>query len=147
MGNLFSVFDLPSSLAEEEKSTERYRPSYAFDMSAGEFVLDGGGKMQYASGYDAWVLWCVKTIKTQRWAHLAYRWNIGTELAEAFALEDRAAQESFLERTVTEALLADPKGRTVRVYDFEFLWEGDSLSLTCTIFGQKGDTASVTVKV
>ncbi len=147
MANLFPTFAVPTVLGETKTKTEQYRSSLAFDLETGEFVVDGGGKMKYCSGYDAWVLWCVKTIQTQRWAHLAYRSNIGTELKEAFTLWDRSAQESHLERTVTEALLADPKGRTVRVYDFEFLWETDSLYLTCTIFGQKGDTASISVSL
>lgn len=145
--SLFTVFEMPSTLAEETAVEEKYRPSLAFDVETGEFLVDGGGRMQYGTGYAAWVLWCSKTIQTQRWAHLGYRSNIGTELSQAFALSDRKAQESFLERTVTEALLADPKGRTVRVYDFDFVWGTDSLSLACTIFGQKGDTASITVKI
>ncbi len=144
---LFPVFSVPSTLTEDKNTGEQYRPSPAFDVETGEFVLDGGGKLSYGSGYDAWVLWCVKTIQTQRWAHLGYRSNIGTEIAQAFALWDRSAQESFLERTVTEALLSDPKQRTVRVYDFSYVWGEDSVALTCTIFGQKGDTASISVNL
>lgn len=145
MANLFPVFDVATVVAEEQKMTEQYRLSIAFDVETGEFITDGGGKMQYSSGYEAWVLWCLKTVQTQRWAHLAYRSNIGTELSQAFALWDRSAQESYLERTVTESLLSDPKQRTVRVYDFVYTWGTDSLALSCTIFGQNGDTAAITV--
>ncbi len=144
---LFPVYDVPSALAEDKTTSNQYRKSPAFDLETGEFILDGGGKLSYGTGYDAWLLWCMKTIQTQRWAHLAYRSNIGTELAQAFALWDRSAQESFLERTVTEALLADPKARTVRVYDFAYQWGEDSLALSCTLLGQKGDTASITVNL
>lgn len=144
---LFPVFEVPVALVEEEVSTEKYRSSVAFDLESGEFVVDGGGRMVYGTGYEAWVLWCCKTIQTQRWAHLAYGGDIGTELVEAFSLGDRKAQESFLERTVTEALLADPMGRAVRVYDFAFLWGVDAVTLSCVVLGQNGDTASISVKV
>lgn len=144
---LFPVFGLPSVYVAEEQGVEQYRRSPAFDVEAGEFVMDGGGRLEYGSGLEAWVLWCVKTIQTERWAHLAYRGNIGTELGAVFLLTDRSAQESAIERTVTEALLADPRGRTVRVYDFDFAWEADSVVLTCTVQGQQGDTAGLSVKL
>ncbi len=147
MASLFPVFEVPSKLAETLDNENRFRPSPAFDTESGEFILDGGGRMGYGSGYDGWVLWCLKTIQTQRWAHLGYRSNIGTELSQAFALADRKAQESYLERTITEALLSDPKERTLRVYDFQFSWIGDALTLECTLLGQEGNTASITVNL
>lgn len=144
---LFPVFEIPTVLVEDVVLGEKYFGSPQFDLETGEFVVDGGGRMVYGSGYEAWVLWCCKSIQTQRYGHLAYGRSIGTELEEAFALEDRKAQESFLERTVTEALLADPMGRTVRVYDFAFVWGVDDVCLSCVILGQNGDTASISVKI
>lgn len=143
MAELFAVFDVPSTLAEAQTTTDTYRPSPSFDVGTGDFNVDGAGKLMYCSGYEAWVLWCTKTVVTQRWAHLGYRGNIGAEIDEAFSQPDRQAQQSYLERTITEALLADPKGRTVRVYDFAFSWLGDELSVNFTVLGADGDTASI----
>ena len=56
---------------------------------------------------------------------------------------DRAAAESSFERTITEALLADPMGRTVQVRDFSFRWEADSLWIECKVFGTDGSTTDV----
>ncbi len=148
MANLFSTFDVPTTLASSETSNvDKYKSSLAFDLTTGEFITDGGGAVKYCSGYEAWVLWCVKTVSTERWAHLAYPSYIGAEMESAFKEPDRASQESAIERTINEALLADPCGRTVRVYDFEFSWVAEDATVTFTVLGSSGDTASVTAKL
>ncbi len=144
---LFPVFDVPSELDDEEGQEAQYLPAPIWDMETGDFVTDGAGKVLYGSGYDAWVLWCTKTIMTQRWAHDAYNENEGIEAEEAFSEPDREAAESAFERTITEALLADPMGRTVQVMDFEFTWEADSLWIECVAVGTDGNTANITAKL
>jgi len=148
--NLFPVFDVPSVTAEDIEILDtqaRYAPAPMFDVETGDFVLDGANQTLYGSGYDAWVLWCTKTILTQRWAHLGYSSNAGIEAEEAFKEPDRHAQESAFERTITEALLADPVGRTLQVRDFVFSWLADSLNITCMVVGVDGDTAAITAKL
>ncbi len=140
---LFPVFDVPSALVEETEQQNRYPPSPMWDVETGDFVTDGAGKLLYGSGKDAWVLWCTKAILTQRWAHLGYNANEGIEADEAFKEPDRKAAESAFERTITEALLADPMGRTAQVRDFAFTWEADSLWIECVAVGADGDTASI----
>ncbi len=145
--NLFPVFDVPSTLAEEPEITERYLPAPMWNVETGDFVMDGAGKLLYGSGYDAWVLWCTKSILTQRWAHCAYSPNAGIEADEAFKEPGHKAVESTFERTITEALLSDPMGRTAQVRDFVFSWEGDNLWLECTVVGRDGNTASIKTKL
>lgn len=98
-------------------------------------------------GDDAWVLWCIKTIMTQRWAHLGYSNNAGIEAIEAFRQPDRKAQESAFTRTITEALLADPMGRTRQVRNFQYDWHADSLNITCEIFGAAGNSAVINARL
>lgn len=145
--DLFPVFDVPSDIEEEDATEEEnegeYAPAPLWDFEAGDFVMDGAHRTIYGSGYDAWVLWCTKTIMTQRWAHLAYSGNHGVEAEEAFAEADREAVESAFEASVTEALLADPLGRTVDVLDFDFSWEADSLTISCVAVGTDGNTADI----
>jgi len=141
--NLFPVFDVPSILAENISTQQKYRPAPLFDVGGGECVLDGARQTIYGSGYDAWVLWCTKAILTQRWAHYGYSSNSGIEAEESFKEPDRQAQESAFTRTITEALLADPMGRTSQVREFEFTWEADSLYIACKVFGNDGNTASI----
>ena len=145
--NLFPVFDVPDTLAEEIEEKERYAPAPMWDIERGDFVTDGAQRALYGSGYDAWVLWCSKSILTQRWAHDAYSINIGIEAEQAFSETDRKAAESAFERTITEALLADPMGRTVQVRDFTFRWEADSLWIECAVFGRDGSTASIKARL
>ena len=145
--SLFPVFDVPATVATETDIETEYAPAPMWDIEAGDFVTDGAGKALYGSGYDAWVLWCTKSILTQRWAHYGYSDNEGIEAEEAFQQPDIQASESFFERTITEALLADPMGRTSQVRDFEFRWEADSLWITCVVVGTDGDTASIRAKL
>lgn len=141
--NLFPVFDVPGILVDDEKPKAEYKPAPLWDFDSGDFILNGAGQPIYGTGYDAWVLWCNKTIYTQRYALEAYSTNAGIEADEAFKQPDRAARENYFERTITEALLADPMGRTVQVKDFAFEWETDSLTITCTVIGREGNTAVI----
>jgi hypothetical protein len=142
--NLFPVFDVPSTLAENITVIKKYRPAPLFNIESGDFVLNGAKQSIYGSGYDAWVLWCTKTILTQRWAHYGYSSNAGIEADEAFKEPDRKAIESAFTRTITEALLADPYGRTTSVRNFVFRWLADSLYITCSVTGDDGNSADLT---
>jgi len=146
MGNkLFPVFDTPSVLAEDLRTPKMYRPAPLWDFESGDFVFDGERRPIYGSGYDAWVFWCIKSLMTQRGAHYAYSMNMGIEAAEAFAEPNKKAQESAFRRTITEALLADPLARTEQVRDFEFQWspEGSAVTVTCTVIGYDGNSATI----
>lgn len=141
------MFEVSSVLSQDQVVSEPYPASWAFDVETGEFVTDGGGRVCYSDGYEAWKLWCCKTIATQRGSHLGYSSGVGVESDRALAEPDRASVMSALERTITEALLADPLGRTLRVYDFSFSLYGEDATASCTILGKSGDTASITVKM
>ncbi|MCL2087662.1 MAG: DUF2634 domain-containing protein [Oscillospiraceae bacterium] len=142
---LFAVFELPDEI-EDVQSQDMYKLAPLWDFESGEFVLNGARQPVYGTGYDAWVLWCSKAILTQRWAHFAYSGNSGIEAREAFSEPDRQSQESALERTITEALLADPLERTQQVKDFRFLWGVDSLEINCVIVGNEGNSAAIKVR-
>ena len=141
--NLFPVFDVPSVLVENTTEQKKYRPAPLFDHESGDFILNGARQTVYGNGYDAWVLWCTKTILTQRWAHDGYSSNAGIEAEEAFKEPDRKAQESAFVRTISEALLADPMGRTQQVRDFKFNWLADSLNMSCMVLGADGNSAVI----
>lgn len=145
--NLFPVFDVPATLVGETEAQGKYPAAPMWDVEAGDFVMDGARHTPYGSGYDAWVLWCTKSIMTQRWAHCGYSANEGIEAEQAFQEPDRQATESAFERTITEALLADPMGRTTQVRDFHFSWKADCLWISCMVVGTNGDTAGIKAKI
>jgi hypothetical protein len=147
--NLFPVFAVPEAAAEDGQTIQRYNPAPLWDYERGDFVLSGARQLQYGTGFDAWVFWCVKSIMTQHRAHLGYSSNAGVEAMEAFREKDRHAAESALERTVSEALLADPMGRTTQVRNFRFAWEngGDSLFIECEVIGTEGNSAAIKAQI
>lgn len=135
MPSLFPIFEVPKVVQEGNPVENRQKSSLYFDFEKGDFLLDSGGKIETADPYNAWVQWCLKTVYTQRWAYFAYTDQTGVELEEAFQQETREEQESYIERTITEALLADPYSRTKRVYDFTFEWESDGVKVVFTVSG------------
>jgi hypothetical protein len=142
MPNLYPTFEPPTIVEQEQPQlAPEYPKSYLFDFEKGDFVLDGAGRMVIADGYTAWAQWCVKTILTERFAYLAYSRNYGVEIDEALKQPTRAAVETEVERTITEALLTDP--RTYAVRDFSFEWRGDKLYVSFTVIPVIGEAVRI----
>lgn len=118
--NLFPVFDVPEIAEPTQVENRRYKPSVFFDFEAGDFRLDGAYRMTPSTGKEAYMQWCRKAVMTERDAFLAYSTDIGIEGEAALAESDRAAVESALEKTITEALMVNTHTEYVR--DFEFAW-------------------------
>ena len=142
MPNLYPTFEPPTIVEQEQPQlAPEYPKSYLFDFEKGDFVLDGAGRIVIADGYTAWVQWCVKTVLTERFAYLAYSWNYGVEVEQAIKQPDRALVEMEIERTITEALMADPRTELVR--DFSFKWHADELYVSFTIVPVIGEPVRI----
>lgn len=140
--SLFPVFDVPEIVAPTAAEERKYRRSVYFDFETGDFLRDGSGNMVAADGRDAFAQWCLKTAATERFACLAYSTDIGTEMEAALANADRAAVESAIERTITEALMVNHKTEYVRA--FAFSWGGDTLTVSFTVKGQDWEEITLT---
>lgn len=148
MPDLFPTFDVPIIQENKEKHNIGYYDSIAFDFEKGDFVLDGTGKIKIAGGIEAWIQFCTKMLMTERFDHLAYSSGTGTELRAVNNISDLKEQESLLEKNITESLLSDPQGRTESVKDFRFEHlDGDSITVTFTITGVKGDTVDLSLGI
>lgn len=137
---LYPVFEVPDFVAKknEENRKQQYKPSVYFDYATGDFRLDGAGRMAGASGREAYMQWCIKTVMTERDAFLAYSTKYGAELETSLAQSDRASVEASLERTITEAIMANPKTEYCR--DFTFTWpEPDSCDCEFVVKGRGYD--------
>jgi hypothetical protein len=142
MPNLYPTFEMPELVEQQQTQPEPgYPESYLFDFEKGDFVLDGAGRIVIADGYTAWAQWCVKTVLTERFAYLAYSGNYGVEIDKALKQPTRAVVETEVERTITEALLADP--RTYAVRDFSFEWKGDELYVSFTVIPVVGEASRI----
>lgn len=134
--NLFPIIDLDDFTEEDDTYEAEYRPSLAWDFEKGDFVRDKSNKVLQCDGVEAFKTWCVKTITTERFTCLAYDDDLGTEMIEAADEPDNEAVELAIERTIEEALMANP--RTEAVEDFIFDWEADTVHVTCTVTATEG---------
>lgn len=135
-----------SSLQETRKVG--YRPGLRFSYAAGKLQQDGKQRIQDAPGVESWRNWCYNCLMTRRYHHLAYSTDFGIEVEEAFAAESREKAESLLTRQITEALQADPYGRTDYVSDIRFDWSApDAVTATVTVRGIDDVTIDVTANL
>ncbi|MGY0692612.1 DUF2634 domain-containing protein [Virgibacillus sp. FSP13] len=140
MPNLFPE-DVTDDLNVEdidESEIVEFGRSWKFDFEKGEFVLNPVGKVVETSPYDAWVEWCQKAMYTQRYRYLIYSDDHGQEFDELIQLDlTRDANESEIQRMVTECLMVNP--RTESVGNFSFEWEKDKLYFSFDLYNVMGD--------
>lgn len=95
-----------------------YPKGYQWDFTQGDLALDGAGRVVEVDGYTAWVLWCAKAVAVERYSYPIYSRQYGTEIEHTHGLINRGAAQAVIIRTISEALLHDP--RTGRVINFSF---------------------------
>ena len=142
---LFPVFDPPEPLEDAGLYDNRYHPSVLWDNEKGDFVRDGANRLIYCEGMEAYKTWCLKIATTERYTCAAYDSAIGTEFEKAVKEPTHEAVESAVERTITEALLVNP--RTEYVRDFDFYTEGDQMWVTFVVKGIEWDEFTLRVLV
>ncbi len=145
--NLFPLDYEKGTPALEDAEANRvtgYKPGISFDFENGDFMLDGVCRIRDADGVESWMGWCKACLVTERYKHIAYNTDFGIETSEAFKAETREKAQSLLTRQITEALEADPYGRTDYVEDIDFNWTApDSVRVTVTVRGIDGVTIDV----
>lgn len=148
MANLFPEGYEEEVITEEDLTSDTpigYRNGIAFDYETGDFKRDGKNRILDSDGIESWKSWCINCIQTERYAHLAYSTDFGIETAAAMQAESREEAESILAREISEALLADPYGRTEYVEDIEFDWTApDTVMVRATIKGISDVTIDLT---
>lgn len=130
---LFPVFEVPEILSESSQYDTRYKRSVKWDIEKGDFVQDGAQRVIACDGQEAYMIWCFKIAQTERYTCLAYPSSIGVEMEKAMANSDEKVVESMVQRTITEALMVNP--RTEYVRDFVFSWDADEMHCTFTVKG------------
>ena len=122
---LFPVVQVPEFTPQNTRYDMEYRRSAKWDPVTNDFVRDGANRIVECDGKEAYAIWCFKIAQTERYRCLAYPGSIGVEMERALDNDDVETVESMVQRTITEALMVNP--RTEDVLDFEFSWEGDSM--------------------
>lgn len=140
---LFPVEESPEFIDDGDQLDRGYHYTVAWDVEKQDFVLNGKGQMELCDGVEGYKVWCCKMALTQRYTCAAYQDEIGTELDEALAEDSEKAVESAIERTISEALLVNP--RTEYVRNFEFSWSGEAVSVSFTVKGVDTDEFKVSI--
>lgn len=135
--SLFPVVQVPEFTPENTGYDTQYRRSVKWDPVTGDFVRDGANRLVECDGREAFAVWCFKIAQTERYRCLAYPDSIGTEMERAMDNDDEETVESMVQRTITEALMVNP--RTEDVWDFDFSWDGDHMHCTFKVKGAGWD--------
>ena len=80
------------------------------------------------------------------WKGIKYgvaKWLLHREMNEPLAEDSEKAVESAIERTISEALMVNP--RTEYVRQFEFVWNGDAVSVSFVVKGVDIDEFKVSI--
>ena len=144
--SIYPTYNLPT-MAETRQTAEQriYKPAPMFDFESGDFVRDGAGRLVFADGREAYAEWCLKQCVTERNTRLAYSDKIGVEIDKAAKLDNIAAIESAIEKTITEALMVHPATEYVR--SFTFKWNGaDSIWVSFVVKGRDWNEQTLTVQ-
>ena len=131
--SLFPVVEVPDFISESTEYDTQYKRSVRWDPVKGDFVRDGANRMVECDGREAFAIWCFKIAQTERYRCLAYPDSIGTEMERAMDNDDEKTVESMVQRTITDALMVNP--RTEYVRDFVFTWNGDNMHCTFLVKG------------
>lgn len=148
MANLFPSGYDEEVITDEDRTSGTpigYRNGVAFDFGTCDFKRDGKNRLLDSDGIESWKSWCIICIQTERYAHLACPSDFGIETAAAMRASSREEAQSILSREITEALLADPYGRTAYVEDISFDWTApDAVTINATIHGIEDVSIDIT---
>lgn len=127
--NLLPTVDVPDFVDEEEDEEYDvdYKPSPMWDLEKGDFVRTAANNVPMNDGYEAYKIWCVKTVSTERYSCLGYSDDHGTETEDITRESDQSTVELSLERTIQEALMVNPRTSSVEEFSFESLVQIKSL--------------------
>lgn len=139
--SLFPVVDIPDFEEDEDDYEDEYKPSLSWDLEKGDFVRNTENRVEESDGLEAFKVWCVKTVTTERYSCLAYDDDMGTEMDEAKREDDENAIELAMERTIEEALSVHPLTESVENFSFE--WEADIVRVTFTVVAAGWESFSV----
>lgn len=125
-----------------------YKNGLSFDEEAGDFIRDGKNSIVDSDGIESWKSWCINCIQTERYKHLAYDDDFGISTEEAMQAGSQEEAESILTREITEAIMADPYGRTEYIEQLEFTWTAaDAVEINAIIHGITDVTIDITAYI
>lgn len=127
---LYPVFDIPTTEDDEDTEgvyeDEHFWPGPLFDFVKGDFAQNGANQVVMVDGYDEYMIWVMKCIRTQIGTCTSYP-EFGIDIEGSIQETSHEAIEAALEKTITDGLMRNP--RTDRIHDFDITFNGDSIAV------------------
>ena len=149
MAGLFPDTFGENTITEEEVTAAEetftgYKKSVYFDFVTGDLLRDGSNRIIECTPYEAWAQWCQKVLHTERFKCEAYSTDIGIDTTDVIGAS-RSEAEDILTTEISDALTADPCGRTDYVESVEYNWiRPDTVEATIKVVGIEQTTATFT---
>ena len=133
---------------EDDESSEeiQYKSGLKYEN---DLILDGTGNIIITEPEEAWLTWCKKALSTPRYLCDEYSDQLGIDTEAAFEANSRLEAEEILRTEISEALEADPYGRTVMVEQIDFQWiapDAVEVSVLITGFDSIRETINTTIE-
>lgn len=131
---MVQAFAVPRVLPEAREEAP-FPPDFRLDIERGDLVLGAYGDIERtADGYEAWRQWCLLALRVERYGNDAFTEFYGTERARIIRAPNPEIAQAEAERVITEALAADPYGRTFQITNWRFERLGlDQLHVSFTV--------------
>lgn len=140
--------DEANVLEELNRTAVGYKESIYFDSHTGDARLNGSGQFVKAGRQEAWIQWCEKVLRTPRFQCKAYSSAIGIDMNEIFCAPNQETAEAILYGEITDALMADPYGRTAYIDSISFEWlRPDSVSAAVVVVGIDGSSSVLQAEI
>lgn len=127
---LYPTFEIPSVVENEITdgvyADEYFWPGPHFDFEKGDFVRDGANQVIMVDGYNEYMLWVMKCIRTQIGTCESYP-DFGIDLEGSITEPTYEGIASALEKTITEALMRNP--RTDSINTFQITVDADEIEV------------------
>lgn len=119
---------------------------WKFDFEQGDIAFDPSGKPVMVQGQDAYTVWALKAILTERFVYPIYSPEFGTEIAELIRRDlPRSVLDSLLRQEIEDVLRLDP--RTLQVHVESVRFRDDRVDVDVRVRLAFGEETRMTVSV
>ncbi|MDB3082993.1 DNA-packaging protein [Clostridioides difficile] len=135
---IFPFMGVPEDYTSPSNEELPIFKEFAWDFEKNEKIIENGD-FKVVERNEAVKVWIYKTIKTNKYIHLIYTWDYGTDIKNLIGQKyTKGLTESETKRYIQEALLINPYILEVNVTNTEFKDDNLSISLNVkTIYGEE----------
>ncbi|MCC0642112.1 MULTISPECIES: DUF2634 domain-containing protein [unclassified Clostridioides] len=138
MSTIFPFMGVPDDYTSPSNEELPIFKEFAWNFEKDEKIIENGD-FKVVERNEAIKVWIYKTIKTDKYVHLIYTWDYGTDIKNLIGQKyTKGLTESEAKRYIQEALLINPYILEVNVTNTEFKDDNLSINLNIkTIYGEE----------